>query len=325
MKKHFGTSLLFFSFLFLLNSCEKKSTIVFENDSVNNLEIIQTDSLKNLKSELRPKENFELGKIYTDTVEFTEFNDDGDYRLYFVKRFEDTIDLITELDSEFVRGDELEIQWKLDSLRPAGDPEFLDFREFLISAKKINSLKIPEKNTKVLWRENLFDEELNMEINSIVLNENYIKTISEPEKAALAYIATFIGNECSWEGKATDDRSNLKCKIPSALDLGYQCSERHLGFLRNWFRSEKGILKELENCPTTPDGATIQNTFDEINLEVRGNKILVSFKASGFNMREGKSWKWNEKLAFEFKNNQLFLVQKDKSEIKHSDFEVQGN
>ncbi|MCH5597473.1 hypothetical protein [Niabella ginsengisoli] len=182
---------------------------------------------------------------------------------------------------------------------------------------------------KFLWQENLYNEEYEEKyetnINVIVLNEDFIKTISEPEKAALAYVATFIGNECSWDGSANDDRSNLKCKILSALNLGYQCSNQHLGFLRQWFRNDKEVLKELENCPTTPDGATIQDTFDEINLEVKNNQITVFFKASGVNLREEKFWEWTEKLRFGFKENELTLVDKEVSPIKHSSFEMQEN
>ena len=104
---------------------------------------------------LRPNEKLELGKIYTDKVKYVNFDDNGDNWLYLVKKDKDTIALIS-LDiekSEFIRGDELEIQWKMDSIRNAGDPEFLDFREFLVSAKKIKPLKLTDKKIKFLWRE----------------------------------------------------------------------------------------------------------------------------------------------------------------------------
>src|SRR5690606_40506381 len=109
------------------------------------------------------------------------------------------------------------------------------------------------------------------------------------------------------------------------LDLGYQCSYKHLNFLRFWFRNDKNILKELENCPTTPDGATVQDTFDEINIESEENMITIFFKANGINMREGKTWSWTEKHYFEFKKNELILLKKDISQIKRDTYEVRGN
>lgn len=141
----------------------------------------------------------------------------------------------------------------------------------------------------------------------------------------MAYVASFVGNECEWDGSANENRSNLKCKILWDLDLGYQCSYHHLSFLEKWFRNDKALLKELQNCPTTPDGATVQDTFDEINLEVKGHLITVNFKARGFNMREGTSWHWNEKIDLEFKENELIVIQKERSEMEHDTYEVRGN
>ena len=309
-------STTFFLFQSCGNGTEKKTT----NTKKKVHTTVATIPTK-FTSLLRPNEKLELGKIYTDKVKYVNFDDNGDNWLFLVKKDKDTIALIS-LDiekSEFIRGDELEIQWKMDSIRNAGDPEFLDFREFLVSAKKIKPLKLTDKKIKFLWRE---EED---GISYIKLNEEYIKQISEPEKAVLAYVATNIGNECEWDGKANENRSNLKCKILWSLDLGYQCSYTHLDFLRFWFRNNKGILKELENCPTTPDGATVQDTFDEINLEIEGNIITVFFKANGINMREEKTWSWTEKHIFEFKKNELILLKKDISQMERGTFEVRGN
>ena len=177
---------------------------------------------------------------------------------------------------------------------------------------KINSLK--DTTITFLWRENRYDEKLKGTYNFIVINENYCKTISEPEKAALAYVATFIGNECWWENDEPNaDRTNLKCKILSALDLGCQGSEQHLSFLRNWFKNDKKCLKELENIPSTPYTSTIQDTFDKINITVKGNTIKVWYKASEINSRDDLSWEWTETDYFKVDKDNLQLVKVDKS------------
>jgi hypothetical protein len=278
-----------------------------------------------IKSLLRPNDKPEPGKIYTDTVAYVDFNDDGDYWWFYVRKGKDTIALAYNDSPNFIKGEELEIRWKMDSIWVAGDGDRLDFSEWLVSAKRLKPLKLTNKKVKFLWREMQYVEDLDGEFNVITLNEKYIKNISEPEKAVLAYVATFIGNECSWDGKANENRSNLKCKILSGLDLGYQCSSRHLDFLRFWFRNNKNILKELENCPTTPDGATVQDTFDEIDLEIKDNKITVFFKASGINVREQQSWKWTENHFFEFKDDELILLKKDISSKEYGQFEVREN
>lgn len=278
------------------------------------------------ESKLKPNKKLQLKEVYTDTVKYISFDDNYDDFFLLVENNKDTIKLIYNKEKpRFAKGEEIEIQWKMDSLRPAGDPEYLDFAEFMVSVKSVKPLQLNDKNITFLWRENIYNEELAAEINSIVLNQEYIKNISEPEKAALAYISFGMGNECEWDGKPNENRSNLICKIPWALGLRYQCSSEQLDFLKFWFRNNQDILTELESCLTKPDGGTIQSTFDEITLEVNNNIITVFFKASGVNVREGESWKWTEKHVFKFKENELNVISKEVSEKIRSTFQMSEN
>lgn len=185
-------------------------------------------------------------------------------------------------------------------------------------------LKVEKKKGKVtrfLWRENQFDKKLGSEVSTIFINEDFCKTISKPEKAALAFVATFIGSECDWDGEVKEDRSNLKCKILTALNLSYQCSENHLGFLKKSFvGDEKVLIKLRENCPTTPFTATVQETFEEIVLTTKNDTIAVWFKASGVNLREQRGWSWSETNYFKVSEQNLQLVKTDKSEVEESSF-----
>ncbi len=163
------------------------------------------------------------------------------------------------------------------------------------------------KTVKFLWRDS----------TSIIINQDFCKTITDSEKAALGYVATFIGNECWWDGDHSDNRKNLKCKILSALNLGYQCSDQHLGFLRQWFSKDSVVLRQLEDCPTTPYTATNQDTFDEINLTTKGNEIIISYKANGVNLREMDSWSWTETDYFQVDQNHIRLMKKERSKVEH--------
>lgn len=166
-------------------------------------------------------------------------------------------------------------------------------------------LELKRNSAKFLWRKNVFDSELNDSISTIFINEAYCKTISDPEKAAIAYIATFVGNDCMWDGDATDDRSNLKCRILSALNLGYQCSDTHLNYLRKWFKNDTIVLEQLNDCPTIPYTATIQSTFEDIDIRTTKNKIWISYTATGLNMRDGSSWKENRIDEFKLINGTI--------------------
>jgi len=187
------------------------------------------------------------------------------------------------------------------------------------SAKPV---KLTDKSVKFLWREDRYDEELKDTFNTIIINEELCKSLTEPERAALGFVVTFIGSECNWDGEAKDDFSNLKCKTLTALDLGYQCSDKHLGFLRQWFKNDNKTLKELEDCPTVPYTASSQNTFDYINLKVKDNNISVEFGANGVNMRMGESWSWTETDHFQLDKDNIKLIKKDESQIKREKFDT---
>lgn len=187
--------------------------------------------------------------------------------------------------------------------------------------EETNSI-LTDKTVKFLWRADKYDEELDRTFNSIFIDEELSKTLSDPERAALGYVATFIGSECDWDGDFKEDRSNLKCMVLSALDLGYQCSDQHLGFLREMFKNDSGVLDELksENCPTVPYTASNQNTFDEITLTVKENTISVFFKANGINITTSERWSWTETDHFQVNGDHIKLIKKEESEIERESF-----
>jgi hypothetical protein len=164
-------------------------------------------------------------------------------------------------------------------------------------------------------------EELDIRAPSIFLNEEYIEKMTDAEKAAIGYVATFIGNECDWDGATKEDRSNLKCKILSALNLGYQCSDQHLGFLRRWFINDKEAISSLENCGTMPYTSTIQNTFEEITLEKDGDTIRILCKITGFNWRESEGWSSTNIYYFRFNNENIWLIKQDVIDRKEKKWE----
>ena len=184
------------------------------------------------------------------------------------------------------------------------------------------ALKLTDKSVKFLWRENEYDKELNDTVNTIFINQEYCKNISEPEKAALGFIASFIGSECDWDGEANKKYDNLSCKINRALNLGYQCSEEHLNFLRKWFKKDKKALERLTDCSAIPYTASSQETFDYINIITKGDTIKISFEASGVNMRSEKSWSYKEEDTFVLKNDNIVFIKAEESENEQNSFKM---
>jgi hypothetical protein len=173
--------------------------------------------------------------------------------------------------------------------------------------------------TRFLWREQVYDTDLQDSVSTIVINQKLAEGLSDAERAALGYVATFIGSECDWDGKANEEFSNLKCKTLSALRLGYQCSSQHLGFLRNWFRNDQKVLGRLVSCPVTPFTASSQQTFRAIYLTTQGDTIKVWFSASGVNLRMNAAWEWTEENVFSVQGNAISLVRTNESEVTRSE------
>jgi len=162
---------------------------------------------------------------------------------------------------------------------------------------------------KVVWREDVYDPDIKGNINVIKLDENYFSKVSDPEKAVLGYLASTIGNECYADG----GKQNVKCKILSALNLGYQCSESNKSFLKNWFRDDAVIASQIDNCkPTLPQ--SVEKTFEEVKISTADNTIKVELKGLKMNIKESSVSKWSESLSFKVEGDKISLVERKKKQ-----------
>ena len=131
---------------------------------------------------------------------------------------------------------------------------------------------IQDPSIKILW----------LDKNDVLqLNTAYIKTLTDQQRAALGYIATDVSNECYWDGTKKEDGSNLKCKFLSALNLGYQCSETHLSFLKKWFKDDTKVLERLQYCNKTESSAKVKDHFIEVKMITIKDTIKILYSAVG--------------------------------------------
>lgn len=141
---------------------------------------------------------------------------------------------------------------------------------------------------------------------AIRMNENYIETISNQEKAALAYIAITFDRSCNWE-EANEE--NLSCKILSTLDLGYKCSEKHLNFLRKWIEDDDRIIEGINSCTTEPNSNTRQVILRELHLLKEDNKLKYLIEVSSINTNKPSySRNWSIEEIFEIGNQKLKYI-----------------
>lgn len=273
-----------------------------------------------VKSPLRPNELLFLNATYTDTLEFIDYNDDYDYRYLIGNKNEKEISLVYNWDwfddeeYNFLQGDVIVVQWQLDSIEMPGDQESVAITEMALNAKRIASSKGP---FQFLKRKNAYDEAVKDTISTLVINHSYLHNITPPEKAALAFVAYDIGSECELGYDLEGNERVLWCRIVSALDLDHQCSQKQRSFLQKWFAKDTIALKKLESCPTIPNTATVQTTFDEILIQTDASKktITVNYKVTGMNMRESQSWNYSQTDVFEYGSEHIMLVDSEKTDL----------
>ncbi len=291
-----------------------------KKDSIQTQVVKEKTTSHKFTSPLRHDEQLKLGTVYTDTITFLNYDDNTDYWYFEAKKNKDTIQIIYTYEHaipEVAAGDALAIQWELKVLHEAGDKEITYVKPFLVSFSTIHSKQLTDKGITILWRETLYDEALQTDINTIVLNTNYQKKITEPERAALGFIATFVGSECEWDGgNPNATRSNLNCMLLSYLDLGYQCSNTHLDFLKKWFSKDSKALDALKHCPTIPNTATIQSTFDEILMETNteAQTIVLRYTFNAINVRENAVTSIAKTDTFSYDSGGIVLVDSKKQE-----------
>lgn len=188
-----------------------------------------------------------------------------------------------------------------------------------IAATEAEAYTSANKKIRFLWREQVYDADLQDSVSTIVTDQASADQLTDAERAALGYVVTFIGSECGWDGEANEAFGNLKCKALTALNLGYQCSDQHLGFLQSWFRKDQAVLARLAACPRVPFTASSQQTFDEVYLTTQADTIQVWFSASGVNVPMNAAWAWSEENVFRVQSDAISLVKVEKSEVVRSE------
>lgn len=74
-------------------------------------------------SHLRPHEEIKKGVSYIDTLEYIDFNDEGDFEIATLKKDSMYIDILMSLGDDVHRGDIISFEWSMQTFSPAGDSE----------------------------------------------------------------------------------------------------------------------------------------------------------------------------------------------------------
>jgi len=126
---------------------------------------------------------------------------------------------------------------------------------------------------------------------------------SEGMKAILALYALESSAGC----EGNDEQGRVKCALTRELGLGANCSEAHIGLVRDWFTripkltsrwieqrdgdaKKPGALEDF--CYRQPDTAGWQNVWEFIRVEVNADRVTVDatwFGGSGYGRTRERS------------------------------------
>ncbi len=178
-----------------------------QNDSIF-IEIpTETDTLFTT-SVIRPNEKLQVKKIYTDSLEYIDYNDDGDYSFFVVRKNNKNFRLLDgRTDRETYpglnRGDKIEIQWKIDSVLVGADSENWEMIEWVISINGIEDgklstfRKINKKSIVYTFIDDFSDigkRDFKKEIEYFLANttdENILQCLSNENGEILVYISSY--------------------------------------------------------------------------------------------------------------------------------------
>jgi hypothetical protein len=151
-------------------------------------------------SPFRKNEILVKGKVYTDTLAYVAYNDNGDDELFICVKDKDTVALIFNNGKgpALNNGDRILLQWDMDIYTPAGDPEFPYPKEYVVDYRIIQPGKVTLlKKSHALLEGHYDDKEVSdngqAEIDAAVwyyvanTTDTAIRNLVDIERKALQY------------------------------------------------------------------------------------------------------------------------------------------
>lgn len=102
------------------------------------------------------------------------------------------------------------------------------------------------------------------------INNEYIKTCSEQEKALLAYYCYFFNTSCV---------DSKHCLLTEALGLGEQNSKDHKKLVLKWFTDDETMQLAKEGGRITPNDSKSKSWYEEIKITKKGALVTVNYQS----------------------------------------------
>lgn len=167
-------------------------------------------------SPLRKNEILIKGKVYTDTLSYMGYNDNGDDALFICVKGKDTVSLIIYdvKGPALNNGDRIVLQWNMKVFAPAGDPEFPYPTEYVVDYRLIQPGKVTLLKKSYALLEGHYDDkeispegqtEIDAAVWYYVANtpDTAIRNVVDVERKGLQYVIE------KYDGKGDPAISNI--------------------------------------------------------------------------------------------------------------------
>lgn len=149
-------------------------------------------------------------------------------------------------------------------------------------------------------------ENRNASIIRVLENEQImseLQKLDEPERALVSWYLFAYGNACKKNSNKT------KCRILQGLGVKDECDPEHLNMLLQWFSTDMLAVYKLKKCPNLAAHSAIQNTFDKIILQHKGDTLFIDYNIKGLNNSQEKSWNIEQIDSYFIRNKTLVKIE----------------
>ena len=122
------------------------------------------------------------------------------------------------------------------------------------------------------------------------INTEYLNTITEEEKALLAYYCYFFNTSCA---------DSKHCQLTEALGLGEQNSKEHKKLVEKWFTDDETKQLAKEGGRITPNGSKNMGWFEELKIAKKGDLITVRYASAWSTPTSSGKGKGTDEYQFE--------------------------
>ena len=136
------------------------------------------------------------------------------------------------------------------------------------------------------------------------LNNKYLTSIEQSEKALLLGMLYVYGNNCN------ENTKRIKCEILEELNIVDECDPNYIDFLKGWFVHDELMKYKFQNCPVMEEDGPIQNEIKKLITRRVKDTIGITIKVIGMNTAQEKNWNIEQKMDYIIRNNSFIKLYK---------------